>query len=177
MRQPASTTPLFVGNLAPVEADSTHKTTDTNGLLVFDATVKGFDQTFNVLIDSGATANFISRRALMREQSAYLRCEKQKIRERMKARLADGALIDVATEQVKLPLKFLDFDSLELLYVIDMNYRYDIILGIPWLKVHEPWVNWRTGEVGNSRPADPEVGSWKDQHLFSIAKQIGRAHV
>ena len=113
----------------------------------------------------------------MREQSAYLRCEKQKIRERMKARLADGALIDVATEQVKLPLKFLDFDSLELLYVIDMNYRYDIILGIPWLKVHEPWVNWRTGEVGNSRPADPEVGSWKDQHLFSIERQAAQESV
>ena len=89
----------------------------------------------------------------------------------MQARLADGALIDVATQQIKLPLKFLDFESLESLYVIDMNYRYDIILGIPWLKSHEPWVNWKTGEVGNSRPADPKVGSWKDQNLFSIEKQ------
>ena len=78
--------------------------------MVFQATVKGFSEPFTVLIDSGATANFASRNALMREHEAYLGCEKHKIRDRVQARLADGALINVADMQVRLPLKFLDFD-------------------------------------------------------------------
>ena len=133
--------------------------------MVFQASVKGFSQPFTVLIDSGATANFISRSALMREHSAYLACDKHKIRDRVQARLADGALIKVADTRVRLPLKFLDFDSKESLYVIDMNSRYDIILGIPWLRSHEPWMNWRTGEMGSSRPAEDVIGSGRDQYL------------
>ena len=89
----------------------------------------------------------------------------------MQARLADGTIIDIADEQVRVWLSFLDFESQELLHVIDMNYRYDIILGIPWLQAHEPWVNWRTGEMGNSHPVMKEVGSWRDQHLYSLERQ------
>ena len=112
----------------------------------------------------------------MREPGAYMHCDKRKLRERMQARLADGNTIDVASERVNLQLSFLDFDSQELLYVIDMNYRYDIILGMPWLKSQEPWVNWRTGEIGSSHsPSEVVVGSWRDQHLYLLEEGQTRA--
>ncbi|POM78706.1 Gag protein [Phytophthora palmivora] len=31
--------------------------------------------------------------------------------------------------------------------------KYDLILGMPWLEKHEPWIDWRGNAIGASRPA------------------------
>ncbi|KAG3126496.1 hypothetical protein PI126_g22293 [Phytophthora idaei] len=31
--------------------------------------------------------------------------------------------------------------------------KYDLILGMPWLEKHEPWIDWRGKAIGASRPA------------------------
>ncbi|POM71722.1 Gag protein [Phytophthora palmivora] len=51
-----------------------------------------------------------------------------------------------------LAVKFEDFDSTESFLVLDMD-KYDLILGIPWLEKHEPWIDWRGKDIGASRPA------------------------
>ncbi|KAE9053854.1 hypothetical protein PF005_g33247 [Phytophthora fragariae] len=30
--------------------------------------------------------------------------------------------------------------------------KYDLILGMPWLEKHEPWIDWRGKAIGASRP-------------------------
>ncbi|GMF35141.1 unnamed protein product [Phytophthora fragariaefolia] len=49
-------------------------------------------------------------------------------------------------------LKFEDFDSTERFIVLEMD-KYDLILGMPWLEKHEPWIDWRGKAIGASRPA------------------------
>ncbi|POM79896.1 Pol protein, partial [Phytophthora palmivora] len=51
-----------------------------------------------------------------------------------------------------LAVKFEDFDSTESFLVLDMD-KYDLILGMPWLEKHEPWIDWRGKAIGASRPA------------------------
>ncbi|KAG2773584.1 hypothetical protein PC116_g15104 [Phytophthora cactorum] len=51
-----------------------------------------------------------------------------------------------------LAVKFEDFDSSEQFTVLEMD-KYDLILGMPWLEKHEPWIDWRCKEIGASRPA------------------------
>ena len=127
--------------------------------MVFEGLLKGFSSSWRILIDSGATANFISRKSLLREEAAYQACEKQKASGPLKARLANGTLIDLDKETIKCEIAFLDFKGIEEFYVIDMNLKYDLILGIEWLRKHEPWINWSTNEMGNSRVLEekPEV--------------------
>ena len=48
------------------------------------------------------------------------------------------------------PSKFLDFDSKEELIELPLSCHYDIILGMPWLERHQPWIDWRSKEVGTS---------------------------
>ncbi|KAI9991531.1 hypothetical protein PInf_019227 [Phytophthora infestans] len=67
-------------------------------------------------------------------------------------RLADGKVVTVPNVQVDLAVKFEDFDSLEQLTVLDMD-PYDMVLGMPWLERHEPWIDWRGKAIGASRPA------------------------
>ncbi|GMF23614.1 unnamed protein product [Phytophthora fragariaefolia] len=65
-------------------------------------------------------------------------------------RLATGSI--VSTGKVILPwhVKFDDFDSVEPFIVLDMNDRYDLILGMPWLAKHEPWIDWSSRTIGAS---------------------------
>ncbi|POM73315.1 Pol protein, partial [Phytophthora palmivora] len=48
-----------------------------------------------------------------------------------------------------LAVRFEDFDSTESFLVLNMD-KYDLIMGMPWLEKHEPWINWA---IGASRPA------------------------
>ncbi|POM59025.1 Pol protein [Phytophthora palmivora] len=51
-----------------------------------------------------------------------------------------------------LAVKFEDFDSTESFLVLVMD-KYDLILGMPWLEKHEPWIDWRSKAIAASRPA------------------------
>ncbi|KAJ8524108.1 hypothetical protein ON010_g17010 [Phytophthora cinnamomi] len=50
-----------------------------------------------------------------------------------------------------LGVKFLDFDSSERCLVLDLDSRYDLILGMAWLERHEPWIDWRSKTLGVMR--------------------------
>ena len=66
-------------------------------------------------------------------------------------RLADGTVITVPKVHMNLAVKFEDFDSTERFIVLNMD-KYDLILGMPWLEKHEPWIDWRGKAIGASRP-------------------------
>ncbi|KAG3063321.1 hypothetical protein PI124_g22703 [Phytophthora idaei] len=54
-----------------------------------------------------------------------------------------------------LAVKSEDFDSSEQFTVLEMD-KYDLILGMPWLEKHEPWIDWRGKVIGASCPAVPD---------------------
>ncbi|KAG3180700.1 hypothetical protein PC128_g15499 [Phytophthora cactorum] len=51
-----------------------------------------------------------------------------------------------------LTVKFEDFDSSEQFTVLEMD-KYDLILGMPWLENHDPWIDWRGKAIGPSHSA------------------------
>ncbi|POM71057.1 Reverse transcriptase, partial [Phytophthora palmivora] len=55
-----------------------------------------------------------------------------------------------------LAVNFEDFDSTESFLVLDMD-KYDLILSMPWLEKHEPWIDWRGKAIGASRPAVSDI--------------------
>ncbi|POM70417.1 Gag protein, partial [Phytophthora palmivora] len=80
-------------------------------------------------------------------------------------RLADGTVVNVPGVRMDLAVKFEDFDSMESFLVLDMD-KNALILGMPWLEKHEPWIGWRGKAIGASRPAvsdralvNPQVGN------------------
>ncbi|KAL7680546.1 putative aspartic peptidase domain superfamily [Plasmopara halstedii] len=44
-------------------------------------------------------------------------------------------------------LKLEEFNSKEVFTVLEMDTRYNLILGIPWLEKHEPWIEWRSKTI------------------------------
>ncbi|POM77175.1 Pol protein, partial [Phytophthora palmivora] len=51
-------------------------------------------------------------------------------------------------------VKFEDFNSTESFLVLNMD-KYDLILGMPLLEKHEPWIDWRGKPLGLAGPQSP----------------------
>ena len=112
------------------------------GLLVAKATVKGVDKPWSILIDSGASGNYV-RRCSLEGNPRYIKALKAHKGNTITVRLLIGTLFTVPKVPVNLGVKFFDFDGIERCLVPNLDSRYDLILGMAWLELHEPGIDWR----------------------------------
>ncbi|POM75511.1 Gag protein, partial [Phytophthora palmivora] len=125
----------------------------SGGLLVVHASVRGYEDPFRVLIDSGASTNFARRQTVARNGDKYTDALRESEgREQVSVRLADGTVVNVPGVRMDLAVKFEVFESTELFLVLDMD-KYDLILGMPWLEKQGPWIDWLGKTIEASRPA------------------------
>ena len=141
---------LCTGSLPQIHVSNISRDTRSNssGLLVFDASVKGFQEPMKVLIDSGASENFIRRDAI--KSTLQYGNAKNASTEKISVRLANGEGSTIDKIVVPLQIKFEGFDFVENFIVLDLDKRHDIILGMPWLIRHQPWIDWMTKSIGPS---------------------------
>ncbi|POM71719.1 Reverse transcriptase, partial [Phytophthora palmivora] len=117
------------------------------GLLAVEATVKGFEKPWIVLIDSGASGNYV-RRSTVEGSQLYAEALRARASDVVTVRLATGTRVTVPMVPLDLGVKFIDFDSRERCLVLDLDSRYDLILGMAWLERHEPWIDWKSKTLG-----------------------------
>ncbi|KAF1325449.1 Pol protein, partial [Globisporangium splendens] len=142
--QMGSLVPGALGNKAPSE------------MLVYSADVKGYEKKMTVLVDCGVSQNFVSKSALKQSLQAYERLVHTVKREKMIVRLADGSTVHTEGVRVELSFRFCDFVCKETFVVLAMGSKYDLILGMPWLAKHQPWIDWRASTIGSSTPSSDE---------------------
>ena len=120
------------------------------GLLVAEAKVEGFDKHWSILIDSGASCNCARRRFLEGSQR-YADTLKTHEGDSITVRLATGSCVTVNKVPLNLGVKFFYFDVIERCLVLDLFFRYNLIIGMAWLERHEPWIDWRSKNLGATR--------------------------
>uniref|UniRef100_H3H512 RNA-directed DNA polymerase n=1 Tax=Phytophthora ramorum TaxID=164328 RepID=H3H512_PHYRM len=145
------------------------------GLLVVEATVKGFDKPWTILIDSGASGNY-ARRSTMEGSRQYAEALVARTSDIITVRLATGTRVTVPKVPVNLGVKFLDFDSVERCLVLDLDSRYDLILGMAWLERHEPWIDWRSKTLGATRLPPGEALASHEPTSARKQKRYWREH-
>ncbi|GMF35161.1 unnamed protein product [Phytophthora fragariaefolia] len=141
------------GGLAPESLRTLESRKSSDRMLVVHGRVWGYEYPFRFLIDSGASKNFARRQSVARNADKFA----DALRENSGAglvsmRLANGSLVEVPRVLMDLSVKFEDLDNTERFIVLEMD-KYDLILGMPWLEKHEPWIDWRGKPIGASRPA------------------------
>jgi hypothetical protein len=138
-------------DLAPESMTLSHIGGPSNTtLLAVHADVKGYVEKMKVLIDSGASSNYARRASLNTNKEVLGSAERTHISDRIAVRLATGKVVETQRVEVDLRLRFLDFDSVERFIALDLDERYDLILGMSWLVKHEPWINWKSKSIGAS---------------------------
>ncbi len=113
-----------------------------------------------LLVDSGASQNFASLAALKESPQTWRELSQSGKRERSVVRLADGTLKKTEGVRVQLAFSFEDFECSESFAVLQMQSQYDLIVGMPWLQKHQPWIDWRSRTIGSSTQ-----GHGMDGHL------------
>ena len=140
------------------------------GLLVTEAIVKGFEKHWSILIDYGASCSY-ARRCSLEGSHQYAEALKAHEGDSITVRLATGSRVTVPKVPLNLGVKFLDFDNIERCLVLDLDSRYDLILGMAWLERHEPWIDWRSKTLGATRNVPSEA---LDSHEPTFARQQKR---
>jgi len=98
------------------------------------------------MIDSGASGNFISKRLV--DKYGIATRKKKKGYELI---AVDGSpLPNVDNETILLPMAVQQHYEEVVLDIVEMA-RHDIVLGTPWLKQHNPNIDWRTGVLNFER--------------------------
>ncbi|GMF37376.1 unnamed protein product [Phytophthora fragariaefolia] len=115
-----------------------------------------------VLIDSGAPFNFATKASVARNSALYAS----------------------ALEASHGNTDFDDLASVEPFIVLDMDDQYDLILDMPWLAKHEPWIDWRSRTIGgNHKPlADRAlvghaVSASRDGFVYELRLPQGEQHI
>ncbi|KAG4037513.1 hypothetical protein PC123_g26923 [Phytophthora cactorum] len=140
------------GDLAPESLCTLESEKGSGGLLVVHARVRGYELPFRVLIDFGASKNFARRQTVASNSNKLTDALREsKGKGTVSEQLADGKVITVPRIHMDLAVKFEDFDSSEQFTVLEMD-KYALILGMPWLEKHEPWIDWRGKAIGASPP-------------------------
>ena len=88
---------------------------------------------------------------MLKDRALYTKAvEDSKSNSKVSVRLATGSIVSTRKVLIPLVIKFDEFDSEEPFIYLDMDDRYDLILGMPWLMKHELWIDWRSRTVGAS---------------------------
>ena len=128
--------------------------TTTSGdsrLIIVILHVAGIRRPLRALLDSGATKNFF------RESCVSLLPPSIQVYEgpgQVVVKLADGKPRRVSRREVSLPYTFDGFRSNDNFLVIEMNYAFDCILGMPWLARYKPQIDWLARSVKRRKKFD-----------------------
>src|ERR1700761_6241855 len=113
--------------------------TPSRPLLRFSAQIAGFQGI--VMVDSGATADFISQSFIDRNRLPSIPLVNKRT-----ILLADGSKHSVSRQAVSLSIPFPGFTGVVTPHILPLH-EYDVILGMPWLWRYNPQINWRTRTV------------------------------
>ncbi|KAG2987445.1 hypothetical protein PC120_g23617 [Phytophthora cactorum] len=90
------------------------------------------------LVDLGVSNNFVRQQSISRLNFEAVDTP----RSALEVRLATGATIRTQKRDVRVRFSYQHRVFVENLIVLDLDDKFDLVLGMPWLARHDPVVNW-----------------------------------
>ncbi|KAG2871692.1 hypothetical protein PC114_g26779 [Phytophthora cactorum] len=123
---------------APSERDSHCKKQDDKPHLVNLKIRSKRENSLRALVDSGASNNFVRQQSLPKLNFEDVDTP----RSVLKLRLATGATVRTEKRVVRVHFSYKHRVFVENLIVLDLDDKFDLVLGMPWLARHGPVLNW-----------------------------------
>ncbi|KAG4039681.1 hypothetical protein PC123_g24771 [Phytophthora cactorum] len=122
----------------PSERDSHCKKQDDKPNLVILKIKSKRENSLRALVDSGASNNFVRQQSLPKLNFE----DADTPRSVLEVRLATGATVRTEKRVVRMRFSYKHRVFVENLIVLDLDDKFDLVLGMPWLAWHDPVVNW-----------------------------------
>ncbi len=106
------------------------------------------------LLDSGAAGNFVSAEFVQQHHLKLTHCNSSLAVEVLDGRPLGEGRICRLTEEIKMQLGTLHTETIQF-YVIQ-SPNHPLILGLPWLRTHNPQISWREGQITEWGPTCQE---------------------
>ncbi|KAG3052075.1 hypothetical protein PI125_g26207 [Phytophthora idaei] len=123
---------------APSERDSHCKKQDDKPNLVILKIRSKRENSLRALVDSGASNNFVRQQSLSKLNFEDVDTP----RSALEVRLATGATVRTEKRVVRVRFSYKHRVFVENLIVLDLDDKFDLVLGMPWLARHDPVVIW-----------------------------------
>ncbi|KAF1324665.1 reverse transcriptase, partial [Globisporangium splendens] len=139
---------------APGETASCHNLQSDKQLITLRFRPHGTSNAMRALFDTGASNNFVRAQSLLRMRFV----EVETPRSELSVRLATGATVTVLKRVIRIRFSAEGMSCEDDFIVLDLDDKFDVILGIPWMSKHKPTIDWHNLSIG-----------WKKQHVVDIA--------
>ncbi|KAF1314301.1 Pol protein, partial [Globisporangium splendens] len=143
----------YVHQAHVVSTMSEKSVSQTSSLIVHKVHVDGIAAPLRALVDTSASNNFVRNEVVVRHGVFVPDANEEKT---MIVRLANGSTVEMPKRVVRLAIKCEDFRGEDEFILLDLDDKFDIILGMPWLKRYQPSIDWMNMKisVGKSRDVD-----------------------
>ncbi|KAF1334277.1 reverse transcriptase, partial [Globisporangium splendens] len=115
-------------------------------LIQLEITVEGFTTPLRALLDTGASNNFV-RSHVARALAKVISEESRSSESKITVRLATGATVTTEKHVIRLRVTH-DGRQMEGDFIwLDLDDKFDVILGMPWLKKYQPIIDWNQQSI------------------------------
>ena len=127
-----------------VHEDAQVNSTETNvglptRLIVIELEVEGLPRALRALVDTGASNNFVRSDVV---KPLLLHVDSSAIVSELIVKLANGSTLRVPKRSLVLNFKFDTLSGKDSFLLLDLDDRFDAILGVPWLSKYRPVIDW-----------------------------------
>ncbi|KAF1313280.1 reverse transcriptase, partial [Globisporangium splendens] len=126
----------------------------TSSLIVLKVHVDGIATPLRALVDTGASSNFVRNEAVAKHKVPMPDANEEK---RMLIRLANGSTVKMPKRVVRLAIKCEDFRGEDEFILLDLDDKFDLILGMPWLKRYQPSIDWMKMKISVDKSRDVDL--------------------
>ncbi|KAF1313283.1 Pol protein, partial [Globisporangium splendens] len=126
----------------------------TSSLIVLKVHVDGIATPLRALVDTGASNNFVRNEVIVRHGVFVPDANEEKT---MIVRLANGSTVKMLKRVVRLAIKCEDFRGEDEFILLDLDDKFDLILGMPWLKRYQPSIDWMKMKISVDKSRDVDL--------------------
>ncbi|KAF1322519.1 reverse transcriptase, partial [Globisporangium splendens] len=126
----------------------------TSNLIVLKVHVDGIATPLRALVDTGASNNFVRNEVIVRHKVPMPDANEDKA---MIIRLANGSTVKMPKRVVRLAIKCEDFRGEDEFILLDLDDKFDLILGMPWLKRYQPSIDWMKMKISVNKSHDADL--------------------
>ncbi|KAF1313131.1 putative retroelement, partial [Globisporangium splendens] len=126
----------------------------TSSLIVLKVHVDGIATPLRALVDTGASNNFVRNEVIVRHKVPMPDANEDKT---MVIRLANGSTVKMPKRVVRLAIKCEDFRGEDEFILLDLDDKFDIILGMQWLKRYQPSIDWMKMKISVDKSHDADL--------------------